>query len=437
MDRERATQRHPRRQRGFTALDLGVVSCLGLVSACGNDVTSVLSTTQSSASPAAAPVLPEPSALPESPEPSAASPLYLAASWVTNVETTNTYISVFDSLDVERLDFSRALEVPGYGDAWVYEDWVFIADGESPRVGRYHLDESGSLRLDVEIDFSAYGVAGAAFWDQQILSPTKAYLSNAGGLEYVVWNPTTMEITGTVPWPEVSFGADLDVINSYTDRGGVVIDGYFYHGFYAHDESWLRFGESSVVAVYDIETDELVASIDVPCPMMDVASLGSDGYIYVSGWSYIPLSTIAGYSNENCAARIDVAQRALDPDWMLDYSLVAGGDQGSALRAVSGNDGIFAVFHGTGVEVTPDMDIWDLDIGENDWELYSINLTDRTVVPTGIAMSDGSYYESHIDDRYYVYLGSGADTRVYERTATGYEPKLEAAGWMSRLFRVR
>jgi hypothetical protein len=58
------------------------------------------------------------------------------------------------------------------------------------------------------------------------------------------------------------------------------------------------------------------------------------------------------------------------------------------LRDVSGNDGIFAVFHGTGVEVTEDMDIGD-------------------------------------------------DTQVYERTATGYDPKLLARGWMSRLFRLR
>ena len=52
-------------------------------------------------------------------------------------------------------------------------------------------------------------------------------------------------------------------------------------------------------------------------------------------------------------------------------------------------------------------------------------------------MSDGSFYESHVDGRYFVYLGSGEDTQVYERTDAGYQPKLKARGWMSRLFRVR
>lgn len=366
-----------------------------------------------------------------------AGPLYLATSWVTNVETTNTYVALFDSLELDRLDFARAIEIPGYGDAWVYNGALYVADGEAPRVTRYRLEDDGSLRWEVQIDFSAYGLLGAAFWDQEFLSPTKAYLSNVANLEYVVWNPTTMEITGTVPWPELDFGDGLEPFNSYTDRGGVVLDGYFFHGFYGHDESFSSFGESSVVAVYDIASDELVSTIDVPCPMMDVASLGDDGYIYLSGWSYMPVSVLAGYTARNCAARIDAGARALDPSWLLDYSQLGSGDQGSALRAVSGNDGVFAVFKGTGVPVTEGMDMWDLDAGEDDWELYGIDLAERSVAPTGIAMSDGSYYESHVGDRYFVYLPGSSSTRVYERTPSGYVPKLQASGWMSRLFQLR
>jgi hypothetical protein len=422
----------------------GSVLSLALAACSGSDTTNVQSI---GALTPAQPEVTEPTPSSEPPpgengsatgSPGQPAPLYLAASWVTNAETTSTYVSVFDSLDVERLDFANAVEIAGYGDAWVHEGQIFISEGESPRVGRYTLGDDGALRLDVEIDFSAYGVAGAAFWDNQFLSPTKAYLSNPAGLEYIVWNPTTMQITGTVSWPDIDFGNGLDVFHSYTDRGGVVVDGYFYHGLYAHDEGFTTFGESSVITVYDIATDELVSTIDVPCPMMDVASLGDDGNIYVSGWSYIPLSYLAGYSTKNCAARINVASRTVDPSWLLNYTDVAGGEQGSALRAVAGNDGIFAVFHGTGIAVTEDMDMWDLDAGEDDWELYSINLADRSVAPTGIEMSDGSYYESHVDGRYYVYLASSASaTRVWERTATGYEPKFEASGWMSRLFRVR
>ena len=363
--------------------------------------------------------------------------LYLAASWVTDAEQTNTYVAVFDSLEVEKLDFAEALEVPGFGDAWVEDGKIFIASGESPTVGRYELDQQGALQLEKKVDFSNYGVSGAAFWDQQILSPTKAYLSNNKGQEYVVWNPSTMEITGTVPWPEFSFSNGLEVFNSYTDRGGVVHDGYYFHGFYGHDEDFFSFGDRSFVAVYEIETDELVDVIEVPCPMMDVASLGDDGYLYVSGWSYMPLSYIAGYSPKNCAARIDVETRKLDESWLLDYSEVTDGEQGSALRAVSGNEAIFAVFHGTGVQVEANMDIWDLDVGERDWELYNLDLRSNEIAATGITMGDGSYYESHVDGRYYVYLSDLADTLVYERTASGYEPKFRAAGWMSRLFRLR
>jgi hypothetical protein len=93
------------------------------------------------------------------------------------------------------------------------------------------------------------------------------------------------------------------------------------------------------------------------------------------------------------------------------------------------------VFHGSGI--APSADIWAQDAGENDWELYSINLESKAVQPTGIKFDDGSYYESHVGDRYFVYLGKADDTQVYERTAGGYEPKMFARGWMSRLFQLR
>ena len=374
----------------------------------------------------------------ETPEFSEESPLYLAASWVTDAEQTNTYVQVFDSLDIDRLDFADALELPGFGDAWVQDGAIFLASGESATVGRYHLDEHGALAPESEVNFSSYGALGAAFWDQQILAPEKAYLTNGAAHEYVVWNPKTMEITGTVPWPEFDFPDGLEVFQSYTDRGGVVHDGHYFHGFYGHDEEFLRFGDRSFVAVYDIETDRLVDTIEVPCPMMDVATLGDDGYIYVSGWSYMPLSYVAGYSPKNCAARIDPRTRTLDESWLLDYTAVTPDEQGSGLRTVSGNDAIFAVFHGSGVEVVEDMDIWDLDVGADDWELYRLDLKTNEVQPTGVKMSDGSYYESHVGERYFVYLGtSEGDSQVYERTPSGYEPRFEAQGWMSRLFRVR
>lgn len=357
---------------------------------------------------------------------------YLASSWVASDDGTNTYIALFDSLDRdEPLDFGTALEVPGYGDAWVYDEWVFVVDGEAPIVTRYVIAD-GALTPESALSFANEGVFGAAFYDNQILSRNKAYLANSQNREYIVWNPSTMEITGHVPWPEVDFGEGFAPFHSYLDRGGEVVGKYFFHGIYAHDEDFTQFSDRSIVGVYDIETDELVKTINVPCPMMDVASLGDDGYLYLSAWSYIPLSYLSGLTPKSCAARIDIETQTLDTEWTFDWADVTDGDQASALRALPGGQGIFAVFHGTDIE--PTGDIWDLDAGDNDWELYTIDLATKAVAPTGVLFGDGSYYESHVGDGYFVYLGNGGDTQVYERTSVGYEPRFSATGWMSRLF---
>lgn len=363
-------------------------------------------------------------------------PLYLAASWVADDSGANTYVTLVDDLDSD-LDFTDAIEIPGYGDAWVFDEWIFVSDGESPTVRRYRIGEDDELELDAEVSFLNTGVTSAAFYDNQIVSRTKAYLANPGGREYVVWNPETMAITGTMAWPEIDLEDDLDLFHSYMDRGGEVIDGYFFHGIYQHNENWDFFGSSSVIAVYDVATDQLVDTIEVPCPMMDVASTGEDGSLYVSGWSYIPLSVEFGLSTTNCAARIDTASRALDSSWTFEFGERTGGHQGMAVRVREGSAGTIAVFLGSDVDIEEATSIWDLDIAEDDWEIYSIDLATREVAPTGTLMGSGSFYDTHIDDRYYVYLPGDTETRVYEEVGGAYEPRFSAQGWMSRLFRVR
>lgn len=362
--------------------------------------------------------------------------LYIAATWVADTESTNTYVALIDSLDVEEIELTKAIELPGYGDAWVHEGMIFVADGETPTV-RKMVVENGKLKQEAAISFANFGVYGASFYDNEILTSTVAYLSDSGGKQYIVWNPTTMKITGTVPWPTLAFDAGLEPFHSYTDRGGVLVGNNYFHGIYGHNYDWDGFGGKSYVIVNDITDNSLVATIEVPCAMTDVASLGDDGYLYVSGWTYIPLSMIAGRSTTNCAARIDTRTRTIDTAWTTTFPAITGGDEGHALRVVEANRGVAAVFHGSGVPVTPDMDMWDLDVADDDWELYEMDLTTKQMTPTGVLFSDGSFYESHMDGKYYVYLGKGPYTQVYERGANGYTPKLRASGWLSRIFQLK
>jgi len=362
-------------------------------------------------------------------------PLYLVATWVADDAGTNTYVAVVSDL-TQDVDLSQALEVGGYGDAWVYDEWVFVADGESPFLTRYTVQD-GALVQDVSLSFANYAVPSTAFFDNQILTRTKAYLANVTERRYVAWNPETMEITGTVPWPEIPLeSSDLEPFHSYTDRGGEVVDGLFFHGIYQHNYDWNFFGSSSSIAVYDIATDQLVSLISVPCPMMDVMSVGNDGFLYVSGWSYMPLSAAFGLSPTNCAARIDIATRTVDPAWTFNFKDVTGGLEGMAVRVREGSEGTIAVFHGSGIPVEGATGIWDLDAGDNDWEIYGIDVSTRAITPSGTRMGSGSFYEAHLDDRYFVYLPGNDATQVYEYVDGAYVPRLSAPGWMSRLFRL-
>lgn len=62
-----------------------------------------------------------------------------------------------------------------------------------PTVWRFTIDDDGRSVDEGIIDFGNY-VNDANFYNQTLVSETKAYLIGEG--EYIVWNPTTFEITG-------------------------------------------------------------------------------------------------------------------------------------------------------------------------------------------------------------------------------------------------
>lgn len=362
---------------------------------------------------------------------------YVVASAVFGPEGTSTYVSVLHDLGAQELDYDKAAEFSGWSDVWAHDGHVYVSDGESPEVTRYTVDDTGALVPGATVSFANYGLVDAAFWNNTFVAPDKAYMIN-GVAEYVIWNPQTMEITGTLPIPAQAEKDGLLVRAGTTDRANVVRDGKLYQPMYWSDEDYAHFAPTSRVAVFDVATDTLVDVFDAPCPGLDVGTIDDDGTIWLSSWTGSVVAPLMWDEAPNCTVKIPAGTDAPTPAFA--YADVTDGRQGAALKHVGGDRLVFSVFHDERVELTEDADPWALVGGEN-WHLWSYDADAGTATELDtVAWNSGAIYTFMADDQPYLLVPAtdyGASTIYTLDDGFGATPLFDTRGWSIRLFKVR
>src|SRR5690606_22552002 len=143
--------------------------------------------------------------------------------------------------------------------------------------------EGGRLVEDGSVSFASYGLSGAALYNNTRISDTKAYMTNAAMREDVVWNPSTLQITGTIAFPELAARGGIDATVSF-DRGARLRGNRLFHAVYWFDLTSYEMDDDSVIMVFETETDNFVKSLEAPCPALDFATDDGEGNLYFSTW---------------------------------------------------------------------------------------------------------------------------------------------------------
>jgi hypothetical protein len=360
--------------------------------------------------------------------------LYAMATAVTDDTGSNTYVKVFSELDGE-LDLGSAREFPGWSDMGAVGRYLFVSSGEAPTVWRFTIGDDGELVDDGELSFGSY-VGDANFYNQTLISETQAYLVGEG--EYVVWNPTSLEITGTFPFPELP---DREGIPAYValDRGAVVRDDRLYHAVAWSDAQELHMMPDSRIVVIDLEANEVVDVHTVPCPDLAVADRDEEGNLYFSNWVYSPGYTLLRDGVPACAVRIPAGSEELDESWQLAYAETTD-HEGAVVNYLGEDKWLFSSFLNDPAIHDPEDDWFDWLFGDH-WQLSVLDPETMTITDVeGAPRNGGGYYASRIDGTTHVLIpGDGyTTTAVYAIGDDGAARKqVDANGWATRLFRVR
>jgi hypothetical protein len=139
-------------------------------------------------------------------------------------------------------------------------------------VDRFELDDAGALRSAGSIDFSSAlspeapipGLelpkpAGFSLDTENVfVSETKAYLFNSVNSLTVVWNPTTLAVTGTI--------AALGVLqDGYATKSVPVLRGNRVYRVinFANEQTWDFLAQPHFLAVYDTDLDQNIARAEL------------------------------------------------------------------------------------------------------------------------------------------------------------------------------
>jgi hypothetical protein len=363
-------------------------------------------------------------------------PAYLVGSIVSSPGGSTAYVNVIGSLDAQTLDYMTAYEFPGNADVWSWSGKVFVADGATPIIRRYRVDGGRALVLERELSFQSYGLLETSFWNAIWISPTKAYMANGQG-EYVIWNPETMAITGTMPHPPLADrGLQLLRLAS-TDRGVVVHGNRLYHPFYWVNGDYTDYAPDGGIAVYDTDTDTLVGMLDAPCPGLDIATADDTGNMYFSNWTGNVGLTLVNEATAPCGIKLAAGASAVDPAW--SWPEITEGRLASALRYSGDGHAVLSVFHQERVDLDAATDPWAV-VGSANWRIWNVDLANRQAAPVdGIDWNSGATYMQRIDDTAYVLVpGAGyATSQVYAVDGASATRLFETRGYGIRLFRVR
>jgi hypothetical protein len=356
---------------------------------------------------------------------------------VTDDEGSTAYVSVLPSLDLGGASVSqeRAREFPGDADLWVRGGKIFVASGDEPTITRYAVDEQGDLIQEQTLSFAGQGVQSAAFWNNTFVSDERAYMAN-GVSEYVIWNPTSMLIEGTIELPALPDRDGLVATAGLADRANQVVGGKLYQPIYWTDSDSARRTDDSRIAVIDVERGEFLEYLSAPCPGLDYSTRAADGRLYFSNWTGgVGTHYVLGTA-PNCVAALDPIDGSVRR--AFEFSEVTGGHEGAALAYVDGDRFSMSVFHEEKVaDLAAAADPFEI-IADRNWQLYSYEARSGNAAPVGgIDWNSGAVYYTRVGSRLLPLVPGEnyASTDVYDLgDGTQATPLFATSGWVLRVF---
>ncbi|SEK54628.1 hypothetical protein SAMN05444354_101843 [Stigmatella aurantiaca] len=344
-------------------------------------------------------------------------PLYAITTQLLTADPTESYVVVTPHAEqAATLSLEGAIKVPGraLGVGIPKTGAVYVVTDESATVTRYTLTANNTLEKAGTVDFAPRGVTSLGEYQAnfQFVSETKAYFFDGLTAQVIIWNPTAMTVTGTIPLdalviPETVLAFSGAVVHT----GGQIIMPVGWRPVQG-----INVTKKAGVVSIDTATDTATLAEDDRCGYTHDAALGLDGKVYIATEAYgAAVRRVVGEeAPEPCLLKYDPQTRAFDPSFYraLD-SLVGGGTAGALIPGEQGtayvrvlDETIAPVNEGTPPRIVASGTGWQW------WELKldTLTATRRTDLPS----TSGSIFLFESEKQtLYTEFGAGAASTTF------------------------
>jgi hypothetical protein len=259
--------------------------------------------------------------------PAPTNPAVLVGVYVANADGgqggRNIYVGAVPEVPSGELDYSRFREF-GNVDVSTHAGYVFVWDRDPAILTRYSVEEDLSLVEGPRLSFANYGVSGGGTFAH--VSDTRAYLLSPQLDSIIVWDPTAMQITGTIEFelPEAlrSKGYETFALSPQLVGDSVIWQ------INANDYGTTAIYPAAVLAIASATTDAPVRFIeDARCAGTDGGYVDAQGDYYVRAgayWGYFAAFGPGAADVRTCILRLRAGAGEFDPDYRLDMRDLTG-----------------------------------------------------------------------------------------------------------------
>jgi hypothetical protein len=229
-------------------------------------------------------------------------------------DTFQTYLLASEAAPSGTLDLSTALELP---DALITQndEAIFVGNNERLSFQRYEVNADYSFTLAGEFSLQGYGVD---YINNQPLffSPTTAYYVDAPRGQIIVFNPSSMQISGDIQVPEL-LRSGYDVWLGPSHRIG---DRYLAAVLYTKDEFTDAAPDSTVGVILEDNASEPIQFLrDTRGVGAYLSLVDSHGDLYLAADALSGDLALIGHQDVTSRVlRVQNGADAVDPSYLLD-----------------------------------------------------------------------------------------------------------------------
>jgi hypothetical protein len=241
-------------------------------------------------------------------------------------EANLQYLHVLDGWpESGQVDYGGSIELGEFVSSHVLGDAIFVHQPDDATVRKLVVGADGAITLDETISFAAYGAAGST-GDMVYVSDELAYFLDEGSAQIVVWNPSTMLVSGAAPIAEAALARG--VLPAQISRG-IGLGGQGFVAASWRDWETLEYHDAAAMGVFDatlqpelqiIEDDRCASTVTTPFD-------GGDGFVYLISDAALGFDALANPNRTQkslCVLRMRPGASEFDPDFFVDLRDVLG-----------------------------------------------------------------------------------------------------------------